>query len=184
MGEKETKTLNRLELAEYLTNLGEQLRRGVLETRGRQWTIPEDLDFRMEFKEKHGRLVAKLSWSWSSRGDSAPDFRDAASRGPESLKTVKKRLGADFKNLQGVARQGALPDAGTLAAFVASSQAFAALAEPDWQEAMRDYLDHLAELQQAVASRELEGVVDALGALQNCLTACHQKFKSRGRKAQ
>lgn len=61
MGAKDAKALNRLELAEYLTNLSEQLRRGVLETRGRQWTIPEDLDFRMEFKEKKGRLVAKLS---------------------------------------------------------------------------------------------------------------------------
>jgi XXXCH domain-containing protein len=184
MGAKETKTLNRLELAEYLTNLGEQLRRGVLETRGRQWTIPGDLDFRMEFKEKHGRLVAKLSWSWSTRGNSAPDFRDEASRGPESLKAVKKRLGADFKNLQGVVRQGAWPDEGTLAAFVASSQAFAALAEPEWQEALRAYLDHLANLQQAVAGHQLDGVFRELGALQNCLTACHQKFKSRGRKAQ
>jgi XXXCH domain-containing protein len=183
MGAKDAKTLTRLELADYLANLSEQLRRGVLEIQGRQWTLPEDLDVRTEFKEKHGRLVAKLSWSWATGKDSDRAYRNQAGRGPESLKSVKKRLGTDFKNLQRAVSQGALPDASTLAAFVASSQAFAALAEPDWETAMQEYLDHLASLQRAVEARQPTVMLDELRALQNCMAACHREFKSPGGKA-
>jgi XXXCH domain-containing protein len=184
MGVKDAKTLTRLELADYLANLSEQLRRGALETQGRQWTIPEDLDVRTEFKEKHGRLVAKLSWSWSTRGDSDRPYRNQARRGPDSLKSVKKRLGTDFKNLQRAVGQGAFPDESTLAAFVAGSQAFAALAEPDWEAAMQEYLDHLANLQRAIEGRQPTAMLDELRALQNCMAACHREFKSPGGKAQ
>ena len=69
MGEKEEQTMSRLELADYLTNLSEQLRQGALAVQGRHWTVPDDLDVRMEFKEKKGHLGAKLSWSWSTLGD-------------------------------------------------------------------------------------------------------------------
>jgi XXXCH domain-containing protein len=183
MGEKEDRTLSRLELAELLQSLSEQLRRGALEAQGRRWTVPEDLDVRMEFKDKKGRLVAKLSWSRSTLGDYDRASRDQVSRGPDSLKTVKKRLAAGFKELQHSAGQGAFPDDRTLKDFLASSRAFAALAEPDWQAAMREYLDHLANLQQAVARRQPEVMLQELQALQDGMTACHREFKARGGKA-
>ena len=93
MGEKDEQTMSRLELADYLKNLGEQLRRGDLSAQGRHWTVPDDLDVGMEFKEKKGRLVAKLSWSWSTLGDYDRAAREEVSRGQDSLKTVKKRAG-------------------------------------------------------------------------------------------
>ncbi len=181
MGEKDERTWSRLVLADYLKNLSEQLRRGGLEVQGRHWTAPDDLDVSMEFKEKKGRIHAKLSWSWSTLGDYDRGGRDQVSRWQDSLKSVKKRLGADFKALQQAVGQGAFPEARTLEDFVASSQAFAAMAEPDWQGAMQEYLDHLANLQHAVANRQQEFMLHELRDLQNCMASCHREFKSRGK---
>jgi XXXCH domain-containing protein len=183
MGEKDEQTLSRLELADYLHNLSEELRRGALSAQGRHWTVPEDLDVRMQFKEKQGRLVAKLSWSWSTLKDYDRASRDEVSRWQDDLKTVKKRMGAGFKALQQVVSQGAWPDDRTLRDFVESSRAFEAMAEPDWQGPMQEYLDHLANLQHAVANRQQEVVLHELRDLQNCMSSCHREFKSRGGSA-
>ena len=82
MGEKDEQTMNRLELADYLTNLGEELRQGTLAVQGRHWKVPDDLFVRREFKEKKGHLMAKLSWSWSTLGDYHAAARDEVSRWP------------------------------------------------------------------------------------------------------
>ena len=181
MGEKEEQTLSRLELADYLKNLSEQVRRGALEAQGRHWTVPEAIDARLEFKEKHGRLHARLSWSWSTLKDYDHVSREEISRWQDSLKTVKKRLGASFKALQQAVSQGAFPDDRTLGDFAESSRAFAAMAEPDWEKAMQEYLDHLANLEHAVANRQQEVMFHELRDLQNCMSSCHREFKSRGK---
>jgi amphi-Trp domain-containing protein len=80
MGEKDEQTLSRLELADYLTNLGEELRQGALSAHGRRWTVPDNLDVEMQFKEKKGRLIAKLSWSWSTLKDYDPAARGSQPR--------------------------------------------------------------------------------------------------------
>lgn len=180
MGEKEARTLSRLELADYLHSLSEQLRRGTLEAQGRHWTVPDDIDARLEFKEKHGRIKAKLEWSWSTLKDYDQAAREEVGRRQDSMKSVKKRLGASFKALQQTVSQGAWPDARTLGDFAASSRAFAALAEPDWENAMQEYLDHLANLQHAVENRQQEVMLHELRDLQNCMASCHREFKSRG----
>jgi XXXCH domain-containing protein len=180
MGDKAEQTMSRLELADYLTNLGEQLRQGAFSAQGRHWTVPDDLNVRMEFKEKKGHLAAKLSWSWSTLGDYDGAARQEVSRGQDSLKTVKKRLGAGFKALQQAVSQGSFPETRILEDFVATSRAFAAMAEPDWETAMQEYLDHLANLQHAVANRQQEVMLHELRDLQNCMSSCHREFKSRG----
>ena len=177
MGNKEQTTWSPQQLADYFQNLADQLRRGALEVRGHHWSVPPELSVRTEFKEKKGRLAVKLSWAWSTLKDYDHPARDEVHRWQESMKTVKKRLGADFKNLQRVVRQGDFPDDRTLNDFVASSQAFAAMAEPDWQEAMQEYLDHLANLQHAVAQQQMEVMLHELRDLQNCMTSCHREFK-------
>ena len=183
MGEKDEQTMSRLLLADYLHNLSEGLRRGTLAAQGRHWTVPDDLDVRMEFKEKKGRLVAKLSWSWSTLGDYDGAARHEVSRWQDSMKSAKKRLGAAFKALQQVVGQSAFPDDRTLRDFVESSRAFAALAEPDWANAMQEYLDHLANLEHAVANRQQEVMLHELRDLQNCMNSCHREFKSGGKAA-
>ncbi len=180
MGEKEERTLSRLELAELLQQLSEQLRRGVVAVQGRDWTVPEAISACLEFKEKHGRIRVRLGWSWSTLEDYDGTAREAVGRRQDSLKSVKKRLGADFKALQQAVGLGAFPEARILDDFVASSQAFAAMAEPDWQGAMQEYLDHLANLQHAVASQQQEVMLHELRDLQACMASCHREFKSRG----
>ena len=178
MGEKDEQTMSRLELADYLTNLGQQLRQGAFAAQGRIWTMPDDLDVRMEFKEKKGHLGAKLSWSWSTLGDYDRAAQEEVSRGQDSMKTLKKRLGAGFKALQQAVSQGGFPETRILEDFVATSRAFAAMAEPDWANAMQEYLDHLANLEHAVANRQQEVMLHELRDLQNCMATCHREFKS------
>ena len=62
MGDKTEKKFGRLELADYLETLGRQLRNGTLEADGRTWTVPENIETRIQFKEKKGRIVTKLGW--------------------------------------------------------------------------------------------------------------------------
>jgi XXXCH domain-containing protein len=181
MGDKEEQTLSRLELADYLHSLSEELRRGAQEVRGRHWTVPEELEVRREFKEKKGRLVAKLSWSWSTLTDYEPAARHEVSRRQGDMKTVKKRLGAAFKALQQAVGQGAFPDDRTLQDFAEISRAFGAMAEPDWADAIQEYLDHLANLEHAVANRQQEVMLHELRDLQNCMSSCHREFKSEGK---
>jgi XXXCH domain-containing protein len=178
MGEKDEQTMSRLELADYLTNLGQQLRQGAFAVQGRHWKVPDDLFVRLEFKEKKGHLGAKLSWSWSTLGDYDQAARQEVSRGQESLKTVKKRLGAAFKALQQAVSQGGWPEARALEEFAAASRDFAAMAEPEWATAMQEYLDHLANLEHAVANRQQEVMLHELRDLQNCMATCHREFKS------
>jgi XXXCH domain-containing protein len=147
---------------------------------GRHWTVPDELDVRMEFKEKKGHLVAKLSWAWSTLGDYDGAAREEVSRWQDSMKSVKKRLGANFKALQQAVSQGAFPDDRTLREFAESSRAFAAMAEPDWAQTMQEYLDHLANLEHAVDMRQPEVMLHELRDLQNCMNSCHREFKSRG----
>jgi XXXCH domain-containing protein len=181
MGDKAEQTMSRLELADYLTNLGEQLRQGVFSAQGRRWTVPDNLNVRMEFKEKKGHLAAKLSWSWSTLGDYDGAAREEVSRGQADMKTVKKRLGAAFKALQQAVSQVGWPEALTLEDFAAASRAFAAMAEPDWETAMQEYLDHLANLEHAVANRQQEVMLHELRDLQACMSSCHREFKSGGK---
>jgi XXXCH domain-containing protein len=181
MGDKSEQTMSRLELADYLTNLGQQLRQGAFSAQGRHWTVPDDLFVRLEFKEKKGHLGAKLSWSWSTLGDYDRAAWEEISRGQDSMKTVKKRLGAGFKALQQAVSQGGWPEDRTLEDFVTTSRAFAAMAEPDWKTAMQEYLDHLANLEHAIANRQQEVMLHELRDLQNCMATCHREFKSRGK---
>jgi XXXCH domain-containing protein len=177
MGERDGHTMSRLELADYLTNLGQQLRQGAFAAQGRHWTVPDDLFVRMEFKEKRGHLGAKLSWSWSTLEDYHGLAREEISRGQESLKTVKKRLGTTFKALQQAVSSGGFPETRTVDDFAAASRAFAAMAEPEWATAMQEYLDHLANLEHAVANRQQEVMLHELRDLQASMSSCHREFK-------
>lgn len=83
--------MSRLELADYLTNLGEQLRQGAFSAQGRHWRVPDNPNVRMEFKEKKGHLAAKLSWSWSTLGDYDRAAREEVTRGQDSMKTLSEK---------------------------------------------------------------------------------------------
>jgi hypothetical protein len=48
---------------------------------------------------------------------------------------------------------------------------------------MQEYLDHLANLEHAVANRQQEVMLHELRDLQACMSSCHREFKSGGKAA-
>jgi len=177
MKNKIKKEFNRLELADQLEEIARQLRSGTFDAEGRQWSVPDTLEARIKHKEKKGRIETKLKWQWSTLADYAPTAREEVTRWQESFKTVKKRLAKEFKALQSQVQGGSLSQAETLAAFVEDSERMADFADPEWQEAMNEYLDHLANLQRAVQRRQLDDVAHELRDLRTRWVACHRDFK-------
>ena len=166
-----------MELADYLEKIAQQLRSGKFETEGRQWSVPETFEARIKHKEKKGRIETKLKWRWSTLADYDPSAREEVARWQESFKTIKKCLSKEFKALQNEVQNGNLPNAETLTVFVKDSERMADFAEPEWQEAMHEYLDHLDNLKRAVQRQQLDDVEHELRDLRTRWVACHRDFK-------
>ena len=166
-----------MELADYLEKIAQQLRSGTFDTEGKQWSVPETFEARIKHKEKKGRIETKLKWRWSTLADYEPSAREEVTRWQDSFKTIKKRLAKEFKALQNEIQNGNIPNEETLTAFVMDSERMADFAEPEWQEAMNEYLDHLANLKRAVEKQQLEDVEHELRDLKTRWVACHRDFK-------
>ena len=177
MGHKNEKKVDRLELAEQLEKIAAQLHSGTFEVRGRQWTIPDALRAEIKHKEKKGRIETKLKWRWSTLAEYTPSDRETVARWQESFKTIKKRLTKEFKALQNAVKEGHIPSDEALGEFVRDSERMAEFAEPEWQEAMHEYMDHLANLKRAVAGNQFEVVEHELRDLRNRWMSCHHDFK-------
>ena len=171
------KEFNRLELADYLEKIADHLRSGKFEAEGRLWSVPESFEARIKHKEKKGRIETKLKWRWSTLADYEPSAREEVTRWQESFKTIKKRLAKEFKTLQNEVQNGNIPNEENLTVFIEDSERMADFAEPEWQEAMQEYLDHLANLKRAVEKQQLEDVEHELRDLKTRWVACHRDFK-------
>ena len=177
MKSKIKKEFNRLELADHLEKIARQLRSGTFDAEGRQWSVPETFEAGIKHREKKGRIETKLKWRWSTLADYEPSAREEVTRWQESFKTVKKRLAKEFKALQSVVQNGSLPNEEALSAFIKDSERMAEFAEPEWQEAMHEYLDHMANLKRAVERQQLDDVAHELRDLRTRWAACHREFK-------
>lgn len=177
MKDSELKRLDRKELGDYLITLGQQIRQGTFQAEGQNWPVPDGVEAEIHIKEKKGKITAKLKWQWSTLTDYNQRALQEIKEWQTSFKAVKGRLTAAFKELQHQASQGQLLSAAVLRDFVEGSQALAKLGEPDWEEAMREYLDHVNNLQLAVEKRQLELVRHELRDLAACMAACHREFK-------
>ncbi len=93
------------------------------------------------------------------------------------MKEVKSRLNASFKEVQRFIKAGTIPDNQTIQDFVSHSRAFAALARPEWQGLMGEYLALMEKLQQAAASNQTTAVQEAVQALTDRMVVCHREFK-------
>jgi XXXCH domain-containing protein len=176
MGEKSEKRCSRMELADFLASLAQQLRTGVMEAQGRGVRVPEEVEAKIHLEEKKGRFEGKISWRWPSPGEAGRVSGKAAPL-PGSLKEIKGRMGSAFAEIKKAAGQGEYPDGKTLKDFVESSQKFREWARPEWQEAMEQFLDHVKNLQAAVDRGEREAMVRALEALAKSMALCHREFK-------
>jgi XXXCH domain-containing protein len=178
MENKAKKCLNRLEMADYLQSLSEQLRQGSLEAEGRQWTVPEEIWNEIKLKEKKGYIKAKISLSWPTEQEYDQASQKELAKWKKSMKEVKKRLTDSYKKVLQAAEQGQFPDQQSMDEFVKSSEDFGKIADPDWQEAIKFYLDHLANLQRAVGSQDRETMLHELRDLEICMIDCHRDFKN------
>lgn len=176
MEEKRADTLHRQELADYLEELALGLRQGQLALSGSTWRVPEEMEVTRSLQEKKGRLSLKLKFKWETLPEYKPEAREPVVRWQESFKAVKKRLGSHFKEVHNAVQQGRFPDPQVLKNFAADSLAMADMAEPEWQEAMQAYLDHLAALQRAVANQDLEAAQHEVADLQTAMAICHREF--------
>ncbi len=177
MSSENEKTLSRIQLADFLDSLSQQLRSGALDFEGRTWSIPDQLTTKIGLKEKKGRLVAKLKWEWSTLGEYEPAQRREVETWQESLKQVKKRLTTSFGELKRAVDAGSAPSQDSIATFEESARAFARFAEPEWDEAMREFVAHLQNLKLAVQSGQMELITHELQDLANRMKECHRSFK-------
>ena len=90
---------------------------------------------------------------------------------------MKNKIEKEFKAPQNEVQNGNLPNAETLTAFVKDSERMADFAEPEWQEAMHEYLDHLENLKRAVERQQLEDIEHELRDLKTRWVSCHRDFK-------
>lgn len=178
MKSKHAKTLLRHELADLLEQLARDLRAGSVSTGDKTWKIADQVEVKTSFHEKKGRFTSKLKWRWSTLDEYPDADRRELTRWKDSLKTVKKRLNSSFKTMLREVQQGSgLPNAKVLADFMEQSQAFAQYAEPEWHPAVKEYLDHLKNLERAVNERQPETVAHELRDIKGRMAACHREFK-------
>lgn len=177
---KETidRELTRDDLAEHLTALADQLRRGGLTMEKRTWTVPDNLGVRIRVKEKKGRISYRLSCQWSTLADYNTTERDEVDQWKQSMKSVKKELSTAFKRLNKDVKASGMPSTRTLEQLNDSSSAMKQLADPEWMDDMDIYMDHLKNLNHAVDSGQKEVVAHEVSDLRNCMRSCHKAFKS------
>jgi len=177
MKTKINKSLGREELAEVLEEIAGYFRSGQFKLEGRSWQIPAAFDVRLKHKEKKGRIATRIEWHWSTLEDYDSAAREEVVRWQESFDNVKKRLARSLKEMNRSIKNGRVPKDDLVQAFAADSHAMAGAADPDWQEAMDEYLDHLKNLESAVASDNLEVVAHELRDLATRMKNCHREFK-------
>ena len=126
---------------------------------------------------RQGRFSGKLKMRWSTLEDYAPEARQKVVRWKDDMKSSKKALSATYKALKSTVAGGDFPDEQALAAFREASRRFAAFADPEWQEAMDEYMDHLDNLERAVKDRQREVLEHEMRDVQARMKACHKAYK-------
>jgi XXXCH domain-containing protein len=171
------KELQRQELADYLEQLAEALRKGDFETGAHRWSIPDTLQAKISHKEKKGRIDTKIKWCWSTLEQYEQAAREEVIAWKDSWKAIKKRLARIFEEIEKTVAGGKMPEADALAKFISASREMAGFAEPEWQAAMDEYIDHLGTLKQAMEQNQYEIVQHEIRDLKNRMMQCHQDFK-------
>jgi len=177
MADRIEKEFSRNEFADHLATMADQIRAGKLSSEKGIWTVPETFGAKIQLKEKKGRIELKLSCRWSTLGDYTDQDRDLVHSWQASMKTVKKRMGSSFKEVTRAAERGVFPEKQSVEDFVATSRIFAESADPEWGEAMAEYMDHLENFIRAFEDQQLEIMLHEIRDLQYRMNTCHKEFK-------
>ena len=169
--------MQRQELADYLEEMATALRKGEFEAAAHRWSIPDKLQAKISHKEKKGRIDTKIKWRWSTLEQYEEGARQEVMAWKDSWEAVKKRVSRSFKVVEKTVAGGKMPAADSLAEFINESREMAKFAEPEWQVAMDEYIDHLGTLKQAVEQDQFEIVQHEIRDLKNRMVQCHRDFK-------
>ncbi len=178
MGKKIITAYGRDGLADYLENLASHLRKGNIPFGSELLEVPESLEVKLSLKDKKHSVAYRLEWRWA-----APEGREwtesprEAGPLPSSFKQLKKDLARAFRAVKLAVHQGDLPDERLLAEFDRLSRAFAAHAEPEWDRAAREYLDHMENLFRSIRDGRKEAAIHEIRDLQTRMVACHRDYK-------
>ena len=175
MEEKIERGFGRLELADYLEHLAQQLRSGSFEVEGKNWGVPEHLDTKIEIKEKNGAVNAKLRFRWSVVEEYDEKMKARILRRRQDFKELKNQLAEVFSELLGLAQLWVLPAESKVMRFIELSKEFAGFADPDWESEMKEYLDHVDNLYLALKNGQLEMFLHELRDLKVLVKACHRE---------
>jgi XXXCH domain-containing protein len=177
MVDKIEKEFSRNEFAEYLIMLAEQLRQGKMSSVKGTWTVPEELGAKIQLKEKKGRIELKINCRWSTLADYTEQDRDQIADWHDSMKAVKKRMGASFKEITKSASAGKFAETRFVDDFVETSKIFAESADSEWKDAMDEYMDHLENFVRAIEEQQFEVMLHEIRDLQYRMKGCHKEFK-------
>jgi XXXCH domain-containing protein len=131
----------------------------------------------VKVREKKGRIESKMGWSWSTLGDYDSKAREEVSDWRNSMKSAKKLMSRSFKEVSKSAESGNMPGKEALKGLVDSSKAFMKFAEPEWQEAMEEFMDHLRNLEHAIDTGDIDVVLHEIRDLRYRKQACHREYK-------
>lgn len=171
------KKFDRIELAKHFEAFARQIREGTFTSDNISWTVPDEIATKIRYREKKGRFEARVRLRWSTLEDYDNATKKEVDHWKGSLKAVKKQMGAAYREMLQAVRNNTLPTPADLDALIDSSQTFSRLADPDLEEAMKEYLDHLENLKQAVADRQLKLVQHEVRDLGHRMKNCHREFR-------
>ena len=163
----------REELADYLENLAQQLRSSSFEVEGTQRGVPEQLDTKIEVKDKNGCINAKVRFRWSALDEYDEKTRAKMLRRRRDFKEVKNQLAEVFSELLNLAQLWVLPAESKVMRFVELSKEFSGFADPDWESDYQEYMGHVENLYSAVKDRNLDVFERELRDIKVLVKSCH-----------
>ena len=177
MDDKIEKEFSRNEFSAYLATLSQQLQNGKISSAKGVWTVPETFGAKIQLKEKKGRIELKINCRWSTLADYTDQDREQIDSWHDSMHAVKKRMGSSFKEITKSAAAGNFPETRTVDDFVKTSKIFAESADPEWKDAMDEFMDHLENFVRAIEGQQFEVMHHKIRDLQYRMKGCHKEFK-------
>ena len=175
MEDKIERVLPRQELADFLENLAQQLRCGSFEVEGKPWGVPERLDTKIEIQEKKGCVNAKVRFRWSVLDEYDEKTRSRMVRRQQDFKDLKNQLTEVFSELLGLAQLWVMPAESKVLRLVELSREFARFADPDWETEIKEYLDLVDNLYDALKKEQMELFLHVLRDLKALVRSCHRE---------
>ena len=177
MKEHTEKKLSREEPAKQFEELAHSIREGHFSLGDNAWSVPDEIDAKIRFTEKKGRLEAKLKLRWSTLKDYGQDARKALDDWQDAKKSIKKRMMSAYKNISRTLKDHQFPEQTDIEQLIESSQAFFRIADSEMEDAMKEFMDHLENLKQAKAFGLLNVVQHEIRDIGYRMRNCHREFR-------